>query len=200
MLAWWVATPWSSPVWPLLTFVPVPLAVWWLATGVRRVTAVLLVVVIIVVVVGTVTVVSSALPGSVRYGATLDGLEVLAAATLENLSPPAEGCGAAPPADYGVLGTPERVCVVVYRLGLGATPVATGPPPAGLVARPANEVRQVRFDWGVVNGVPDRQLVFEGGVAQPVADRCVRLVRDPWWAWLVNDGGCPSGFVSSTSG
>ena len=199
---WFVVTPWSVPVWPLLAFVPVPLVVWWLSAGASRLTIAALAVVVVAVVVSTVGLTSSQRLGTARYGSTLDELEVIAVASLTNLPTSSEGCGPPPPVDYWVLGIPARVCVVAFELGITGTPVAVGASPNDDrgVGTSDNEVRQVRFDWDVGGGVPARQLVFEGGVAQPVADRCVRRLDGRWWAWQMVSGGCPRGFVSSTSG
>lgn len=209
-LAWLVATPWSSPVWPLLAFVPVPAVVWWLCVGSSRRDALVLAVLVVGIVVGTVAVASSTLPGLARYGGVLDELEGVAVAALATSSSPTDVCGPPPSVDYGVLGTPDRVCVIVFRLGVEGVPASivigagdvgsAGPGGDQGDGEVETDVRQVRFDWELERGVPGRQLVFEGGVAQPVADRCVRLVDGRWWAWQLAEEACPRGLVPSSGG
>jgi len=193
---WSVSTPWDAPVWPLFAFVPVPALVWWLvadAPGRVRATAGVLVV---AVVVGTVAVWASPLPGRLRFGSTLDALEQSAVVVLADAPTPSEACGPPPPLDYGVLGEPSGVCVVAYALGVATA--STGDDRGdGTVTE--TEVRQVRFDWqSTPRGPLERSLVFEGGIAQPPAGRCVRQVDGRWWAWSLPDGGCPRGFTPSS--
>lgn len=217
---WSVASPWDAPVWPLLAFVPVPAFVWWLTAtrtpAVRFVSAV----VVAVVVVGTVAVWASPVLGRLRYGDTLDRLEQAAVVVLADAPTPTEACGPPPPLDYGVLGVPDEVCVVTYTLGVvqasvGGTARSAVPMGGSAVEVAAGlnggdddqgdgsvtetSVRQVRFDWrSGPSGVAARNLVFEGGVAQPPAGRCVRQVDDRWWAWSLSEGTCPRGSVPSS--
>lgn len=206
--AWSVATPWDAPVWPLLAFVPVPALAWWLVADAARGVRVLAAVVVVGVVVGTVAVWASPLTGRLRFGDTLDALEQAAVVVLADAPTPTEACGPPPPLDYGVLGEPTATCVATYGLGVTTASTlgegATGEPTPvaddqgdGSVSE--TEVRQVRFDWQTVPGGPvERSLVFEGGVAQPPAGRCVRQVEGRWWAWTLADGSCPRGFTPSS--
>lgn len=202
---WSAVTPWVVPVWPLLAFVPVPALTWWLVAdataGVRAVAAV----VVVAVVVGTVAVWASSAPGRLRYGGTLDSLEQSAAVVLADAPTPSEACGPPPPLDYGVLGTPSAVCVVTYALGVATASIGRSVEPATVVGDRGDgtvsetEVRQVRFDWQTApRGPVERSLVFEGGVPQPPAGRCVRQVEGRWWAWSLPDDGCPRGFTPSS--
>lgn len=197
---WWIASPWDAPVWPLLAFVPVPALVWWLTAdgpiGVRIGSSV----VVVAVMVGTVAVWASALPGQLRFGGTLDALEGVAVTALADAPASAEACGPPPPLDYGVLGVPTEVCVVTYTLGVatasaGGGSVAATWAGAGVVDT-GTAVRQVRFDWR--SPPAEQSLVFEGGVAQPPAGRCVRPVGTGWWAWTRPADDCPRGFVRSS--
>lgn len=206
---WSVVTPWVVPVWPLLAFVPVPALVWWLVADASVAVRVVAAVVVVAVVVGTVAVWASSAPGRLRYGDTLDTLEQSAVVVLADAPTPSEACGPPPPLDYGVLGTPSAVCVVTYALGVatastGGTSAVDGDSAGdsgdqgdGTVSE--TEVRQVRFDWQTApRGPIQRSLVFEGGVPQPPAGRCVRQVDGRWWAWTLPDGGCPRGFTPSS--
>jgi hypothetical protein len=186
-LAWLVASPWDAAVWPLLAFVPVPAVVWWLVSGAPVARMV-------------VAVTASPRLGAARYGSALDRLEDAAVLLLADAGARSDRCGPPPPVDYGVLGVPDRVCVVVFRLGVQpvAEPVVAGGGGDTGDGRDDTEVRQVRFDWGLRAGVPARQLVFEGAVAQPVADRCVRYLQGRWWSWQLVAGGCPRGSVPSS--
>lgn len=201
---WSVVTPWNLPVWPLLAFVPVPALVWWLSTGASAWVRAASVALVVAVVVGTVAVWASPLPGRLRYGATLDSLEQAAVVVLVDAATPSEACGPPPPLDYGVLGTPSEVCVVTYALGvvtvaLGGAPAGDDGDDQGDGSVTDDEVRQVRFDWtSSGSAVAARNLVFEGGVAQPPAGRCVRQVEDRWWAWTLAGDACPRGFAPSS--
>ena len=205
---WSVVTPWNVPVWPLLAFVPVPALVWWLTADVSLRLRIGTGLVVASVVVATVAVWASPLPGSLRYGNSLNVLEQAAIVVLGDAPTPSEACGPPPPLDYGVLGEPSEVCVVTYALGV-ATAATGGEPATGeptLVADDQGdgsvtetEVRQVRFDWtSPGSALPTRSLVFEGGVAQPPAGRCVRQVEGRWWAWSLPEGACPRGFAPSS--
>ena len=205
---WSVVTPWNLPVWPLLAFVPVPALVWWLTADASMGWRIGAGVAVASVVVATVAVWASSAPGSLRYGASLDELEQAAVVVLVDAPTPTEACGPPPPLDYGVLGEPSEVCVVTYALGV-ATASTGGEPATGeptLVVDDQGdgsvretEVRQVRFDWTPSgSAVAARSLVFEGGVAQPPAGRCVRQVEGRWWAWSLPDGACPRGFAPSS--
>lgn len=199
-LAWLVASPWDAAVWPLLAFVPVPAVVWWLVSGAPVARMVLAAAAVVAVIVATVAVTASPRLGAARYGSALDRLEDAAVVLLADAGARSDRCGPPPPVDYGVLGVPDRVCVVVFRLGVQpvAEPVVAGGGGDTGDGRDDTEVRQVRFDWGLRAGVPARQLVFEGAVAQPVADRCVRYLQGRWWSWQLVAGGCPRGSVPSS--
>jgi hypothetical protein len=204
---WSVITPWNAPVWPLLMFVPVPALVWWVTAGTGAGLRLGAAVVVVIVVVATVAVWASPLPGRLRFGGTLDELEQTAVVVLADSPSPAEACGPPPPLDYGVLGVPTEVCVVIYALGVATVSMGGTPPGDGVDdaddqgdgSVTEREVRQVRFDWTPASSVvATRSLVFEGGVAQPPAGRCVRQVDGRWWAWSLPDGGCPRGSVPSS--
>lgn len=208
VVTWSVVTPWNLPVWPLLAFLPVPALAWWLTAGASMGWRIGAGVVVASVVVATVAVWASAVPGSLRYGGSLDSLEQAAVVVLDDAPTPTEACGPPPPLDYGVLGEPTEVCVVTYALGV-STAASGGKPATGeptLVADDQGdgavsetEVRQVRYDWTPPgSALATRSLVFEGGVAQPPAGRCVRQVEGRWWAWSLADGACPRGFAPSS--
>jgi hypothetical protein len=215
---WLVVTPWDEPVLPLLVFVPVPAAVWWLMSrgGVGRVVMAGVWVVVVAVMLATVALSASGTVTRARYDPQLDAMTVASQRLLEGAEVPAESCGLAPVLDYGPLGVPVLVCVVTYDIGLAEVPTggyggdgtASSPVVAvdAVVAEPVVAagssdtiaVRQVRYSWGAERTGTTRELVFEAEVAQPPAGRCVRSVRSQWWAWLDNGSGCPRGFVSSS--
>ena len=213
VITWSVVTPWDVPVWPLLAFVPVPALAWWLAADAAPGVRVGALVAVVVVVVGTVALWASPWLGQLRFGNALDAMEQAAVVVLADAPPTSEACGSPPPLDYGVLGVPAEVCVVTYALGLtmasspasspaadtGGSSVVPAAGDAGDGTLTDVDVRQVRFDWpGDVSALPDRSLVFEAGVAQPPAGRCVRQVDGRWWAWVLPSGGCARGFVPSS--
>lgn len=214
---WLVVTPWEEPVLPLLVFVPVPAAVWWVMTrcGLSRIAMAGVWVIVVIVMLATVALSASGTVTRARYDPQLDAMTVASQRLLEGAEVPAESCGLAPVLDYGSLGVPVLVCVVTYDIGLTELPAGgygsdgTASPPVvsvdAVVAEPVVAagssdtiaVRQVRYTWGAER-TGTRELVFEAEVAQPPAGRCVRSVRSQWWAWLNNGSGCPRGFVSSS--
>lgn len=197
LATWSVATPWDAPVWPLLAFVPVPALVWWLCADLAARWRVVSVAAVAVVVIATVAIWASPAPGRLRFGDTLGALEDAAVVVLADAPSPSEACGPPPPLDYGILGVPTEVCVVTYALGVATVSQPVGGTGVGTPA--GTEVRQMRFDWRSPTSVlAVRSLVFEGGVAQPPAGRCVRQVERRWWAWSLTDGPCPRGFVPSS--
>jgi hypothetical protein len=219
VLMWWfsVVTPWDETVVPLLVFGPVPLAVYALTagSGLRPVARVATWVVVAVVMVGTVAVGASGSLMRARVGDTLAGMQADADRRLADVVVPSEVCAPPPAIDWGVLGPPREVCVVAYDIavsqvggvgrgvgeqagpGEGDGPAGDGPAGDELAGEVLT-VWQVRYDWDQPGSAPERMLVYEAAVAQPPADRCVRVVDDPWWAWRTDDGECPRGFVPSS--
>jgi hypothetical protein len=216
---WLVVTPWDEPVLPLLVFVPVPAVVWLLISrsGSGRVATVGVWLAVVAVMVATVGLSVSGMVTRARYDAPLDAMTAASLDLLAGVDVPTEACGLAPIIDYGPLGAPVSVCVVTYDIGLSdiglsdiepedSGPAQIGPARVGPAVIPVAmggsgdtiAVRQVRFTWGSEQAGTNRDLVFEASVAQPPAGRCVRPVRDQWWAWMDNGAGCPKGFVSSS--
>jgi hypothetical protein len=204
---WLVVTQWDEPVLPLLVFVPVPAVVWLLVSrvDVGRLTLVGVWVAVVAVMLATVGVSASGAVTRARYDAPLDAMAAASLELLANADVPVESCGLPPVLDYGPLGAPVSACVVTYDIGLGDGPPvipasSAGAPASTLSAGsdPSIPVRQVRYIWGPERAGTTRDLVFEAAVAQPPAGRCVRPVRNRWWAWMDNGAGCPRGFVSSS--
>jgi hypothetical protein len=205
-LVWWwlVVSPWHEPLVALAVLVPVPVTVW-LVLGGRAtpvVTRLAVWLVVAVMVVASVGLAASGTVARARLGATLDGMQELAGASLVDLPVPVQACGDAPPLDYGPLGDPSEVCVATFDIGVVAGRPAVGAGAVGMsVIDEPVPVRQVRFVWpdaGSGGSPAGRQLVFEDGVAQPPAGVCVRRVDPSWWAWMPDDGGCPRGFAPSS--
>jgi hypothetical protein len=197
---WWLAvTPWDETVLPLLVFVPVPVAVYAVMAdaGLRRAAVVGVWAVVVAVMVGTVALGASGTLVRGRLSDTLDDMAADAVARLAGVGVPTEECSPPPTIGWGPLGTPVEVCVVAYDIVV--SPVgAPGEQAAGEPDAVVLPVRQVRYDWDPNGQSPGRALVFEAAVAQPPADRCVRVMAEPWWAWRSDDGGCPRGFAPSS--
>jgi hypothetical protein len=199
---WWAAsTPWDDTVVPLFVFVPVPVAVYALLSGaalrplaVAAIWSAVAAVMVLTVALGA----SGSLVAS-RLGDTLDRMQVDAAGRLEGVAVPSESCSPAPALDFGPLGAPRSVCTVAYDI-IAAPVTGTGEQATvgQSLPRQVLAVRQVRYLWDEPGETLGRTLVFEAAVAQPPADRCVRVVRAPWWAWRLEDPGCPRGFAPSS--
>jgi hypothetical protein len=197
---WWLAvTPWNDTVLPLLVFVPVPVVVHALTrgSGLRSRSLLGVWAVVVAVMVGTVALGSSGALERIRLGGTLDDMAADARTRLTSVGVPSEKCSPPPSLHWGPLGPPAEVCVVAYDIIV--TPVrATAGQVADGVDPEALPVRQVRYQWDRNGASPGRTLVFEAAVAQPPADRCVRVMAEPWWAWRTDDGECPRGFAPSS--